>query len=93
MVKRGTCRQIDRPKGEDTQLLHDVKFAGLVEVEDIRKQAWIPVKIKLLLLHVIIVTYLQERGRREMRREEKRNREDKQIKEHRRMIKVKTLQQ
>lgn len=47
-----------------------MKFAGLVKVEDVRKQARIPVKIKLLLLHVIVVTHLQE-GRKSGRGEGK----------------------
>lgn len=51
-----------RPEGEDTQLLHDVKFAGLVKVQDVREQAGIPIKIKLLLLHVIVITHLQHGG-------------------------------
>lgn len=50
------------PEGEDAQLLHDVKFASLVEVQDVGEQARIPVKVKLLLLHVIVITYLQEGG-------------------------------
>ncbi len=41
-----------------------MKFAGLVKMEDIREQAGIPIKIKLFLLHVIVITHLQE-GRRE----------------------------
>lgn len=48
------------PEGEDAQLLHDVKFAGLVKVQDVREQARVPIKIKLLLLHVIVITHLQE---------------------------------
>lgn len=47
-----------RPEGEDTQLLHDVKFPGLVEVEDIWEQAGVPVKVKLLLLHIIVIAHL-----------------------------------
>lgn len=50
----------DRPEGEDAQLLHDVKFASLVEVEDVREQAGIPIKVKLLLLHIIVITHLQQ---------------------------------
>lgn len=51
---------MDRPEGEDTQLLHDVKFSSLIKVQDVREQTGIPIKIKLLLLHVIVVTHLQE---------------------------------
>lgn len=54
----------DRPEGEDTQLLHDVQFSSLIKVEDVREQTRIPIKIKLLLLHVIVVTHLQEGGGR-----------------------------
>ena len=48
-----------RPEGEDTELLHDMKFAGLVKVEDVRKQARISIKIKLLLLYVIVIAHLR----------------------------------
>lgn len=51
----------DRPEGEHAQLLHDVKFAGLVKVKDIREQPRIPVKVKLFLLHIIVITHLQDR--------------------------------
>lgn len=37
-----------------------MKFAGLVKVQDVREQARVPVKIKLLLLHVVVITHLQE---------------------------------
>lgn len=55
-------RERDTPEGEDAQLLHDVEFARLIKVEDVREEAGVPVKIKLLLLHVIVVTHLQEGG-------------------------------
>lgn len=51
-----------RPEGEDAQLLHDMKFASLVEVEDVREQAGIPIKVKLPLLHIIVITHLQQEG-------------------------------
>lgn len=51
---------MDGPEGEDTQLLHDVKFARLVKVQDIREEAGISVKIKLLLLHVVVIAHLHE---------------------------------
>lgn len=41
-----------------------MEFAGLIKVEDIREEAGVPIKIKLLLLHVIVVTHLQEGGER-----------------------------
>lgn len=50
-----------------------MKFAGLVKVEDIREQSGIPVKIKLLLLHVIVITHLQEGGREEKRVKERKD--------------------
>lgn len=55
-------RERDTPEGEDAQLLHDVEFARLIKVEDVREEAGVPIKIKLLLLHVIVVTHLQEGG-------------------------------
>lgn len=55
-------RQTDRPEGEDTQLLHDVKFSSLIEVQDVREQTGIPIEVKLLLLHVIVITHLQDGG-------------------------------
>lgn len=66
-------KTLQRPEGEDTQLLHDVKFARLVKVEDVREEAGIPIKIKLLLLHVIVVTHLQEGGREEGRKRQREN--------------------
>lgn len=51
-----------RPEGEDAQFLHDVKFPSLVEMEDVPEETGIPIKIKLLLLHVIVVTHLQDGG-------------------------------
>lgn len=50
----------DTPEGEDTLPLHDVKFARLVKMEDVAEETRIPIKIKLLLLNVIVVTHLQE---------------------------------
>lgn len=37
-----------------------MEFARLVEVEDVWEEAGIPIKIKLLLLHVIVIAHLQE---------------------------------
>lgn len=51
-----------RPEGEDTRLLHDVELPSLVEMEDVAEEAWIPVKIKLLLLHIVVITYLPGGG-------------------------------
>ncbi|KAG7236871.1 hypothetical protein INR49_000175 [Caranx melampygus] len=53
------------PEGEDAELLHDVKFSSLVEVEDVWEQAGVPVKVKLLLVHVVVIAHLQERGGKE----------------------------
>lgn len=64
-------RERDTPEGEDAQLLHDVEFAGLIKVEDVREEAGVPIKIKLLLLHVIVVTHLQEGGKVEIRSKNK----------------------
>lgn len=64
-------RERDTPEGEDAQLLHDVEFARLIKVEDVREEAGVPVKIKLLLLHVIVVTHLQEGGKVEIRSKNK----------------------
>lgn len=47
-----------RPEGKDTQLLHDVEFSSLIEMEDVAEEAGIPIKIKLLLLDVIVITHL-----------------------------------
>lgn len=49
------------PEREDAELLHHVEFSSLVKVEDVREEAGIPVKIKLLLLHVVVVTHLQHK--------------------------------
>lgn len=64
-------RERDTPEGEDAQLLHDVEFARLIKVEDVREEAGVPIKIKLLLLHVIVVTHLQEGGKVEIRSKNK----------------------
>lgn len=64
-------RERDTPEGEDAQLLHDVEFARLIKVEDVREEAGVPIKIKLLLLHVIVVAHLQEGGKVEIRSKNK----------------------
>lgn len=40
-------------------------------MEDVREEAGVPIKIKLLLLHVIVVTHLQEGGKVEIRSKNK----------------------
>ena len=58
-----SCFQRERgvPEGEDTQVLHDVEFSRLVEVKKVRKETRVPVEIKLLLLHVVVITHLMNR--------------------------------
>lgn len=61
MNRQHNKESIAGPEGEHTELLHDVQFPGLIEVKDVREKAWVSVKIKLLLLHVVVVTNLKER--------------------------------
>ena len=49
------------PKGEYTQLIHDVQFSSLIEVEHVGEQTRIPIKVKLLLLNIIVITHLQQK--------------------------------
>lgn len=62
-MKNDVLVRSDRPEGEHTEFLHHVKFASLVKVENIWEQTWISIKIKLLLLHVIVITHLQQQRR------------------------------
>lgn len=50
------------PEGEDAQLLHDVEFSSLIEVEDVAEEAGVAIEIELLLLHVVVIAHLQGGG-------------------------------
>lgn len=47
-------------EGENAQLLHNVKLARLVKVQDVREEAWIAVEVELPQVLVIVVTHLQD---------------------------------
>ena len=38
-----------------------MEFSRLVELKKVRKETGVPVKIKLLLLHVVVITHLMNR--------------------------------
>ena len=47
-------------EGENTELLHDVKLARLVKMENVGEQTRVPVEVELPLLNVIVVAHLQD---------------------------------